>query len=351
MIRALTRFTRRHLRHPVLTGLFLAAALTSPWPGSAWAQAPDVQTARLGSVWLFPERSAPAQVLARNESRLTAEVGGAVTRWTVDVGASVTRGALLVQIDPKDYELGVQRAETAVQAAQARLRLAEAQLARARELVAQGFFSQEALAQRETEVALQRAELASAQTQLASALRQLEKTTIRAPFNATVVQRTVQLGETVAPGAPLMVLAEAGPTEVEASVPPTDVPGLRRAMTPQFQAQGQTERHPVRLLRVAGTVQTGSRTQTVRLGFTEATAWPPGSSGLLLWQDPTPHIPASLIVKRGHALGVFVQEGRVVRFVPLPGAQEGRAAPTTLPAETLIVVRGQAALNDGQSID
>ncbi len=351
MITALTWLTRRQPRHLAVTGLLLASVLAAPWTRPAAAQTPDVRTARLDSIWQFPERSAPAQVLARNESRLTAEVAGTVTRWTVDVGASVTRGALLVQIDPRDSELGVQRAEAGVEAAQARLRLGEAQLARARELVAQGFFSQEALAQRETEVALQRAELASAQTQLASARRQLEKTAIRAPFNATVAQRTVQQGEAVSPGTPLMVLAETGAAEVQASVPPTDVPGLRRATGAQFQVQGQTERLSVRLLRVAGTVQSGSRTQTVRLGFTEATALPPGSSGLLLWQDPSPHIPASLVVKRGQALGVFVQEGRVARFVPLSGAQEGRAAPTTLPAETLIVVRGQAALNDGQSID
>lgn len=343
--------TQRQPRPLALTCLLVACVLSVPWPRSVSAQTPEVRAVRLDSVWQYPERSAPAQVLARNESRLSAEVGGTVTKWTADVGTSVRRGALLVQIDPKDYELAVLRAEAGLQAAQARLRLGEAQLARAKDLVAQGFFSQEALAQRETEVTLQRAEVASAQSQLASARRQLDKTAVRAPFNATVAQRMVQQGEAVSPGTPLMVLAEAGATEVQASIPPTDVPGLRRAEAPQFQLQGQTERHPLRLLRVAGTVQPGSRTQTVRLGLNNTTALPPGSSGLLWWRDSTPHIPASLIVKRGNALGVFVREGKAARFVPLPGSLEGRPAPTTLPAETMIVVRGQAALNDGQAID
>jgi hypothetical protein len=37
--------------------------------------------------------------------------------------------------------------------------------------------------------------------------------------------------------------------------------------------------------------------------------------------------------------------------VPLPDTQEGRAIAIRLPADTQIVVRGQAALNDGQRID
>ncbi|TDQ45365.1 efflux RND transporter periplasmic adaptor subunit [Tepidicella xavieri] len=334
-----------------LAGLFLGALAALACGPAATQPLVPIETARLDTVWQLPQRSAPAQVMARNESRLAAEVGGTVTRWTADVGASVTRGALLVQIDPQDYELAVQRAEAGLQAAQARLRLGEAQLARARELVTQGFFSQEALAQRETEVALQRADLAAAESQLASARRQLARTSIRAPFAGTVVQRMAQLGEAVAPGAPLFVLAETGAAEVQASVTPADIGGLRRASAVHFQPQGQDRRHALKLLRVTGTVQAGSRTQTVRLGFEGPAALPPGTSGLLWWEDPTPHVPASLVVKRGNRLGVFVREGRTARFVALPDAQEGRAVPIALPGETLIVVRGQAALNDGQSID
>ncbi len=51
----------------------------------------------------------------------------------------------------RDAELDVQRAQAALEASKARLKLAQGQLQRSRDLVAQGFFSQEALAQRETE--------------------------------------------------------------------------------------------------------------------------------------------------------------------------------------------------------
>jgi hypothetical protein len=60
-------------------------------------------------------------------------------------------------------------------------------------------------------------------------------------------------------------------------------------------------------------------------------------------------------VRRPNGLGVFVQQGSgaqaTARFVPLPGAQEGRASAVALPADTLLIVRGQAALQHGQAID
>ena len=68
------------------------------------------------------------------------------------------------RLDDTDLALAAERARAALQAAQARLALAEAQTRRARELQAQGFFSPEALAARETELALQRADVAQRET-------------------------------------------------------------------------------------------------------------------------------------------------------------------------------------------
>ncbi|OGB79775.1 MAG: hypothetical protein A3G82_11685 [Burkholderiales bacterium RIFCSPLOWO2_12_FULL_67_210] len=80
-----------------------------------------------------------------------------------------------------------------------------------------------------------------------------------------------------------------------------------------------------------------------------------GTSGTLRWQEARPHLPPALMVRRGSALGVFVRQGTgaqaSARFVPLPGAQEGRASAVDLPADTPVIVRGQAALQHGQPID
>jgi RND family efflux transporter MFP subunit len=331
------------------------AMAQTPVPAPPAAPATAIQTVRLDSVWTFPQRSAAAQVLPRNESRLTAEAVGTLQRWTVDVGATVKRGDLLAQIDPIDLTLALQRAEAALQASQARLQLGKSQLERAQALVAQGFYSQEAVAQRETEVALQQADLASARAQVSTAQRQLAKTRLYAPFNGSVVQRLAQQGEAVAPGTVLYVLAEAVAPEVEAKVDPGEVAGLRKARQLHFALAGQDVGWDLRLLRISPTVQASNRSQTVRLGFAPLSGAneppPSGSSGVLRWEDPTPHVPAQWVVRRGAALGVFVKAGNTAQFVALPGAQEGRAAATSLPPDTQIVVQGQAALQNGQPLN
>jgi RND family efflux transporter MFP subunit len=292
-------------------------------------------------------------VLARNESRLAAEVGGTVVEWRAEVGASVRKGEVLARIDTRDLDLALQRAAAAREAAQARLRLGQSQLQRARELVAQGFFSTEALTQRETEVALQQADLASAQAQWQTAQRQLEKAILRAPFDGSVVQRLAQQGEAVAPGQALYVLTQREGAEIQATVDPTQVTGLRQAAAPVFAPQ--TQEGPavsVRLLRISPTLQTGSRSQTVRLAPVQPAQMPiAGSAGVLQWQDPQPHVPATLLVRRGNALGLFVDQGGLARFVPLPLAQEGRPSAVSLPADTRVVVQGQVRLQDGQSLN
>lgn len=315
-----------------------------------------VTVAPLASVWLQPEREAPATVIARNESKLSAETSGVLLRWTHDVGALVKKGELLAQIDPRDAELAAQRARAALNASNARLQLAEAQLARARELVAQGFFSQDALAQRETEVALLQSEVSSNKAQLASAQRQLDKTSLRAPFAGSIKQRLAQTGEAVAPGSVLFIVSEIGADEVEATLSPADVAGLRRAAAPHLDTANGS--FGLRVLRIAQTLNAPARTQTARLAFKQPEAAPPaGSSGSLRWVDRQPHLSPNLLVRRNGVLGIFVKQGSgneaKARFLPLAAAQEGRASalPDSLGAETLIVVQGQAGLQDGQAIN
>jgi RND family efflux transporter MFP subunit len=358
----------RRPQHLTLVAALLCCGLSLP----GWAQqAPGVSAqaatvpsrtsvgvARLDTVWIQPEREAPASVIARNESKLSAEVSGTLLRWTADVGAQVARGQVLAQIDPRDAELAVQRAQAALDASQARLKLAQAQLQRSRDLVAQGFFSQEALAQRETEVTLVQTELSTSRAQLATAQRQLAKTTLRAPFGGSVKERLAQTGESVAPGSVLYVLSESGAAELQAILSPADVPGLRAGSELRFDAAG--EQLPVRLLRVGSTLSAPARTQTARLAFAPAASSstpPAGTSGTLRWRESRPHLPPALMVRRNGALGVFVQQGSgaqaTARFVAIPGAQEGRASalPAALGAETVVVVNGQAALQQGAAID
>lgn len=332
-----------------------ASLMLSP----AWAQSPAAPTAaapavavnvsRLDAVWVQPEREAPATVVARNVSRLSAESAGTLLRWNADVGAQVKRGQVLAQIDPRDAELQVQRAQAAVDASQSRLSLAQSQLKRSEELVAQGFYSQEALLQRQTEVNLMRAELQTQRAQLNTAQRQLSKTTLRAPFAGTVQERLAQSGEAVAPGTVLFVLVESGQAEVQATIDPSDARSLQQS--PRVWLQSPQGQDALRVLRISSAISTPTRTQTARLAFVQAPR-AAGTTGTVRWVDPQAHIPTAFIVKRQQQLGVFVQQGTgadaKARFVALPGAQEGRPSPVpaSLKGETALIVQGQAGLQD-----
>ncbi len=348
----------RPARRPAAAALLLACLLLAALPtaraqtapAAAKAPAVSIATEPLSALVIHPQREIAASVIPRNESRISAEVTGVLRRWTAEAGSTVSKGEVLVEIDPADFRLAVQQAQAAVDGSVARLKQAEQQRERSKALVAQGFFSQEAQAQRDTEVALQRSELAANRAQLATAQRQLAKATLRAPFAASVMERLAQTGEVVTPGSVLYVLAETGAAEVSAKIAPADVAGLRRAREIVFETRGQS--YPLRLLRVGGTVSAPARTQEVRLRFASSAASPvpPGSDGRVLWNEPQPHLPAQVLVRRGDAIGVFVQQGKIARFVALPGAQEGRAAAVSLPAGTRLVVRGQATLQDGAAI-
>lgn len=311
------------------------------------AQPPLVGAKAFRELALHPQREAPAFAVSLNESRLSAEVSAAVKEVAFDVGQVAPKGAVLIRLETRDYELGVARAQAALESSRARARLAGQQLDRARELAKQNFYSAEALTQKETEFAVQQAQVRLDEAQLAQAKRNLEKCTLRAPFQAIVRSRQAQVGELAAPGTPLMTLAEATRIEVAAQVPPRDIESLKGAAEARFTGSGGEFR--VKLLRVSPAISREARTVDVRLAFVEPPA-APGADGRILWNDPQPHLPAELVSKRGAAFGVFVLEGDKARFVVLPGAQEGRPVASPQLDGRLIVTEGRHALADGQAV-
>jgi RND family efflux transporter MFP subunit len=324
-----------------------AAPMPAPKASDAATAAAAVQLARLADVQVFPRREAPATVLPRNETRLSAEVSATVVAIEVDAAQPVRRGAVVVRLDDTDLKLALARARAQRESLAARLALAEVQLERGRELQRQNYVSADALAQREAEVASLRADLRASEVQVASAQRQVHKSLVRAPFDGAVRARHVQLGELVSPGAALLTLTQSGPTEVSAAVPAEDADRLARARDLAFESGA--ERLPLRLLRVAPMADRATRSREARLAFAGAGV-APGSEGRLLWRDPRPHLPAELLVRRGGVLGVFVAEGGRARFVAVPGAQEGRPAPAPAGLAGDVVTSGQSALQDGQPI-
>ena len=296
----------------------------------------------------LPDRgSAPASVIAPNDSRIAAEVTAKVARVHAEVGGTVKAGQLLLELDAADYRLALAQADAQVSAARARVALAEQRLRQALSLRKKQFVSDDAVLELKTGVQAAEADLDVVQAQRAVAARNVEKCRIVAPFAGVVLERQAQVGATATPGITLLRLVDLAPPEIEAQIQVAQANEVPKATEIVFENQGTP--YPARLLRLSPVVDVAARTRVARLAFVDRIA-PAGSSGTLRWLAPGVLLPPELLVKRERELGAFVVENDRARFVPAPAAQEGRPFAVALPPETIIVVRGQQGLTDGQPV-
>jgi RND family efflux transporter MFP subunit len=117
-------------------------------------------------------------------------------------GGFFEKNEVLLQIDPRDYEIAVTVAEAQVAQAQSTLEQenAQAQVAENEIRRSQRKPTSMALALREPQLAAARAELASAQAQLARARLNLERTRITAPYAGRLLEKNVDVGQYVSNG-------------------------------------------------------------------------------------------------------------------------------------------------------
>ena len=313
------------------------------------SHAAKVTTHSVEEMAIYPQFSAAAVVVALNDSEVSAEVSGVVTRVVSQVGERVAKGDLLVEVDAFVYEQAVIQNKAAINAIEARIELAEYQLKQARKLSQQQNVSEELLVQRQAELTSLQAELRSQQSSLALAEYNLSKTNIVAPFSGVVAERMAQLGSQLDPGMPVVRLVATDSPEVSAQIHFRDGEVIALAEALRLELDGQ--QLPLKLRVITPIVDILSRTQEVRLSFA-ATAAVVGSNGRLVWQHPHAHLPADLLVRRGDALGLFVAEQGQARFLPLPSAQEGRSVRVdTLPADTRLIVDGRFTLQPNDAIE
>ncbi|MGH8506335.1 MAG: HlyD family efflux transporter periplasmic adaptor subunit [Stenotrophobium sp.] len=205
--------------------------------------------------------------------QITSEVAGTVVAVHVDDTQSVQQGQALVDLDPADAELAMASAEaslanavrkvrgTLAQADQYRATLVERKTALARaqsdydrrkSLVAQGAVSVEELAHARDTLASLRASLAATHEQLNATLAQTQGTTIAthplvlsaasavrnaalalrrthlvAPIAGVVAKRTVQIGQRIAPGEPLMAVVPLNDVWVDANFKEVQLQDMR----------------------------------------------------------------------------------------------------------------------------
>ncbi len=186
----------------------------------------SVEVVTLTPVTKAASVTARGTVQASARVDLVAQVSGKV----VEVASGLTpgrrfrKGDTIARIDPRDYENNVVLAEANLQTARVELQLEQGRGTQARrEWELLGAEGSSPLALREPQAAAAQARVASAEASLATASLALERTRLVAPFDAIVVSESLDVGQVVAPGAPVAVLMGTEKFRVRVSVPVQDL--------------------------------------------------------------------------------------------------------------------------------
>ncbi|EKO3965727.1 efflux RND transporter periplasmic adaptor subunit [Vibrio fluvialis] len=154
-----------------------------------------------------------------NQGTVAAQTSGRVIGVFVDVNDHVTQGQVLLEISDVQQSASLDAAQAQLASALAQNREAQAQVNRYRQLFPKGAISRDQMDSAEARARSAAASVKSAQAAVAQAKESLGYTNITAPYAGVVTQRHVELGETVAPGTPLISGFSLEKLRVETDIP------------------------------------------------------------------------------------------------------------------------------------
>ena len=183
------------------------------------------------------------------------EISGRVVKLNprLVIGETLNNGAALLQIDPRDYQIAVneQRASLAKAEFDLKMELGNQAVAK-REWNLLNPSAGEVntlsrqLALRRPHLKEKRIALAAAKSRLRGAQLNLQRTVLRTPFNALVLNESVEISQLINPQSSVATLVGTDEFRVQVSVPIQQVEGIA------FPGAGHPQGSPVRVIRERG---------------------------------------------------------------------------------------------------
>lgn len=203
----------------------LAQGRPAPRPATEAPLPPLVRVAEVHRGPIAVPVHAQGTVAPRTESDLVPEVAGRVVRVSpaLAAGGFFEEGDVLVEIDPRDYQSALARAEARVARAESERALARATLARHAELGRADVASAAALDRARSAARVADSALTEAGTARDDAARALERTVLHAPFAGRVREKWVDIGQYVAPGKPVARVYAVDAAEVRLAIRDADL--------------------------------------------------------------------------------------------------------------------------------
>ena len=221
----------------------LGAAGTTAWlyKRADAKEAPAYRTAAVTRGSLKSTVSATGTLQAVRTVQVGTQVSGQIAQIYVDFNDKVTKGELLARIDPTLQQQAVQDAEAQLEKTQATLKQAQDEYARNKQLFDAKVITASEFSTVQSNFSVQQASVKSAEIALQRAKQNLSYTSIYAPIDGVIVERNVDVGQTVAASlsAPQLFLIanDLGEMQILASVDESDIGQIKEGQPAQFTVQ------------------------------------------------------------------------------------------------------------------
>lgn len=182
----------------VLTVLVVAIAVAAFWWSGSRTEAPKWVTAKVDEGPITQRVSANGTLNPVELVNVGTQISGTVTHLHTDFNKRVKAGQLLAELDPAILQAQIRQTEANLASAKATLTNAELALRRNENLKSKGFVSDGALDTLRRDVDTARAAVMQTEAQLARDKTNLAYSKIRSPIDGIVVNRGIDVGQTVA---------------------------------------------------------------------------------------------------------------------------------------------------------
>ncbi len=323
-----------------LAGLALLSA------GAVAAQEQDFQTAVVPVITSGGSATVGGSVIPYKEVTLSAQIPGEVTFLAGVEGHRATEGEVLVSIDDAALQAQKQAALAAIYNAEAAFR--NSQMQYSRELISPRMNSTSALPgmgvpglfdqfftrgfsdmlgrsdsdmERYADLYAQGVGINQAQSALMQARANLDAieakirdASLKAPFDGVILEKMVEVGDTVQPGMPLIKFAYVDYLRILADVPVRLAAGLEEGMLVPARLDAGGADVMVRVAQIFPVADALRHTVTVKFDLPKDTPGGPGMYVEVTIPDPSiperaqPAVPAEALIWRGSLPSVFVLE-------------------------------------------
>lgn len=297
--------------------------------------------------------------------QLKAKVQGEIEKVLFTDGAYVKVGQPLFTIDPRTFEVTLQRAQADLAQAQTEAQNAQAQVDRYTKLTTQGVSSKEQYAQYLTTASSQKSILAARQADVDQAKLSLEWTTVRAPISGRAGAALIKAGNIVQANTDVLtVINQTQPIYVSFSIPETQLASVRQWLGKGVVPVTAKDPDNVRVLG-SGTLdfvdnsvdrQSGMITMKATFPNQDESLWPGQFVDVVLTLTSEPDalvVPMTAIMEGQNGAQVFVVSGGVARLQKVEvervvGAQA--VIRSGLAAGQAVISSGQLRVSNGGKV-